>query len=52
MKNQQVYVFNRDLWSKARGLLSLHLVLRDAQESGLLTGEPSRSTTCPEPVEG
>lgn len=52
VKNQQVYVFNRDLWSKARGLLSLHLVLRDAQESGLLTGEPSRSTTCPEPVEG
>ncbi len=50
VKNQQVYVFNRDLWSKARGLLALHLVLRDAAESGLLTGEPSRSTVCPAPV--
>lgn len=50
VKNQQVYVFNRDLWSKSRGLLALHLVLRDAADSGLLTGEPSRSTVCPEPV--
>jgi len=50
VKNQRVYVFNRDLWSKSRGLLALHLVLRDAAASGLLTDEPSRSTTCPDPV--
>ncbi|CAN5568116.1 Fe(3+) dicitrate ABC transporter substrate-binding protein [soil metagenome] len=51
VKNQQVYVFNRDLWSKSRGLLSLHLILRDAKASGLLSGEPSRSVTCPDAVE-
>ncbi|HXF64361.1 MAG TPA: ABC transporter substrate-binding protein [Caldilineaceae bacterium] len=50
VQNHQVYVFNRDLWSKSRGILSLHLVLRDMHESGLLAGEPSRSTTCPDPV--
>lgn len=50
VQNNQVYVFNRDLWSKSRGILSLHLVLRDMHESGLLAGEPSRSTTCPDPV--
>jgi ABC-type Fe3+-citrate transport system substrate-binding protein len=51
VKNQHVYIFNRDLWSKSRGLLALQLVLRDARESGLLTGEPSRSTVCPAPVQ-
>ncbi|MCX6045541.1 MAG: ABC transporter substrate-binding protein [Chloroflexi bacterium] len=51
VKNQRVYVFNRDLWSKSRGLLSLHLVLRDAETSGLLAGESSRSVTCPDAVE-
>lgn len=51
VKSQRVYVFNRDLWSKSRGLLSLHLVLRDAETSGLLAGESSRSVTCPDAVE-
>jgi iron complex transport system substrate-binding protein len=51
VKQQQVYVFNRDLWSKSRGLIALSLVLRDARESGLLAGEPSRSATCPDAVE-
>lgn len=51
VKQQQVYVFNRDLWSKSRGLIALSLVLRDARESGLLAGESSRSTTCPDAVE-
>ena len=50
VQNDHVYVFNRDLWSKSRGLIALQLILRDARESGLLTGDPSTSTTCPDPV--
>jgi ABC-type Fe3+-citrate transport system substrate-binding protein len=50
VRNNAVYLFNRDLWSRSRGIIALHLILRDARESGLLTGEPSTYTSCPEPV--
>lgn len=50
VKNNAVYVFNRDLWSRSRGILALHLILRDMRDSGLLAGTPSQSTICPDAV--
>jgi iron complex transport system substrate-binding protein len=43
----RVYVFNRDLWSKGRGLIAFDMILDDLAGSGLLAGEPSSTPqTC------
>jgi ABC-type Fe3+-citrate transport system substrate-binding protein len=50
VKNDRVYVFDRDNWTRARGLLALAAVLDEAQQSGLLADAPTGSyglTTSP-----
>lgn len=39
----RVYVFDRDLWSKGRGLIAFDQILDDLEGSGLLAGQPSRT---------
>jgi iron complex transport system substrate-binding protein len=46
VKNDHVYVFDRNLWSKGRGLMAYHAILEDAVESGLLTESPSTYHVC------
>ncbi|HEX7000461.1 MAG TPA: ABC transporter substrate-binding protein [Trueperaceae bacterium] len=41
VSSDRVYVFNRDLWSKGRGVIAFDLILEDLAGSGLLTGQPS-----------
>lgn len=36
VKNDHVYLFNRNLWSKGRGVMAFSQILEDAQSSGLL----------------
>lgn len=47
VKNGQVYVFNRNLWSKGRGLMAFDAILDDAVESGLLAETESNMLVCP-----
>ena len=43
----RVYIFDRDLWSKGRGVIAFDLILDDLAGSGLLTGQPSSTPqTC------
>lgn len=44
--NDQVYVFDRNLWSKGRGLLAYDQILADAVTSGLLAESASTSASC------
>lgn len=43
VKNDRVYVFDRDNWTRARGLLALASALAEAEESGLLADAPAGS---------
>lgn len=36
VKNKHIYTFDRDLWSKARGIQALGMITRDAVRSGFL----------------
>lgn len=48
VKNKQVYIFDRNLWSKGRGLMAFDSILEDAVESGLLAEtESSNTSACP-----
>ena len=48
VKNNQVYIFDRNLWSKGRGLMAFDSILEDAVESGLLAEtESSNTSACP-----
>lgn len=48
VKNNQVYIFDRNLWSKGRGLMAFDSILADAVESGLLAETESTNTAvCP-----
>lgn len=48
VQNNQVYLFDRNLWSKGRGLTAFETILEDAVESGLLAETASsNTTTCP-----
>lgn len=40
VRNDRVYVFDRDNWTRARGLLALQAVFDEANASGLLADEP------------
>lgn len=44
--NERVYVFDRNLWSKGRGLIAYEQILADAVDSGLLSDGPSTRTSC------
>lgn len=46
VKNNHVYVFNRNLWSKGRGVMAFSQILEDAQSSGLLQEETSTNLRC------
>lgn len=47
-KNDRVYFFNRNLWSKGRGLMAYQQILDDAVSSGLLSGAENNATeACP-----
>ncbi|MEM7537353.1 MAG: ABC transporter substrate-binding protein [Chloroflexota bacterium] len=47
-QNNQVYIFNRNLWSKGRGLMAFEAILQDAVDSGLLAETESTNTSvCP-----
>ena len=45
-QNNRVYTFNRNLWSKARGITAFRLILQEATEGGLLSDQESTSATC------
>ena len=45
-KNNRVYLFDQNLWSKGRGLIAYDLILKDAIESGLLTNAVSTRNKC------
>lgn len=48
VKNGQVYIYDRNLWSKGRGLMAFESILMDAVDSGLLAEtESSNTTVCP-----
>lgn len=48
VKNKQIYIFDRNLWSKGRGLMAFDAILEDAVESGLLAEtESSNTSVCP-----
>lgn len=42
VKEGRVYTFDRDLWSKARGIQALRLITKDAVHSGLLQNTPPK----------
>jgi iron complex transport system substrate-binding protein len=46
VKNDRVYAFDRELWSKGRGLFAYAQILADAVESGLLADTTSSRTAC------
>lgn len=46
VNNDRVYVFDRNLWSKGRGVLAYERIIADAVDSGLLADEPSNRTSC------
>lgn len=41
VQNDRVYVFDRDNWTRARGLLALAAILEDMQGSGFLADQPA-----------
>ncbi len=45
-KNNRIYMYDVNLWSKGRGLIAYDLILADAIESGLLKDVPSTRTSC------
>lgn len=48
VQNNRVYLFDRNLWSKGRGLMAFEAILEDAVESGLLAErESSNTSVCP-----
>ena len=47
VQSDHVYVFDRDLWSKGRGVMAFRRILENAEASGLLTETPSRAVSCP-----
>lgn len=48
VKNDHVYFFDRNLWSKGRGLMAFQTILDDASASGLLADTESNTTQgCP-----
>lgn len=48
VENDRVYFFNRNLWSKGRGLMAYQQLLEDAVSSGLLSGMKNNATeVCP-----
>ncbi|MEM7346201.1 MAG: ABC transporter substrate-binding protein [Chloroflexota bacterium] len=48
VQNGQIYLFDRNLWSKGRGLTAFETILTDAVDSGLLAETASsNTTTCP-----
>lgn len=44
--NNRVYVFDRNLWSKGRGVTAYEKILADSVNSGLLADTESQSTVC------
>lgn len=46
VSNNHVYVFDRNLWSKGRGVTAYNMILSDAVDSGLLANTESQSTVC------
>ncbi len=46
VSNNRVYSFDRNLWSKGRGITAYDMILTDALNSGLLTDAESQSTVC------
>lgn len=47
-QNSHIYLFDRNLWSKGRGLMAFDAILNDALESGLLTEtESTTGQVCP-----
>ncbi|GAB5492671.1 MAG: hypothetical protein Phog2KO_28860 [Phototrophicaceae bacterium] len=46
VSNNRVYVFDRNLWSKGRGITAYNMILDDAVNSGLLTDTESQTTVC------
>lgn len=48
VENGRVYFYDRNLWSKGRGLTAFHTILDDAVSSGLLSDTESRTAqACP-----
>ena len=47
VQSDHVYVFDRNLWSKGRGVMAFRRILEDAEASGLLTETSSRAVSCP-----
>ncbi len=48
VQNNRVYFFDRNLWSKGRGLIAFDTILDNAVDSGLLSdSESSTATGCP-----
>ncbi len=48
VKNDRVYFFNRNLWSKGRGLMAYQQILENAVSSGLLSDLENNATqACP-----
>lgn len=48
VQNGHIYLFDRNLWSKGRGLTAFETILTDAVDSGLLAETASsNTTTCP-----
>ncbi|MEM7125977.1 MAG: ABC transporter substrate-binding protein [Chloroflexota bacterium] len=47
-QNNQVYLFDRNLWSKGRGVMAYEAILQDAVDSGLLAEtESTTGMACP-----
>ncbi|MEM7736603.1 MAG: ABC transporter substrate-binding protein [Deinococcota bacterium] len=46
VQNDRVYVFNRNLWSKGRGVMAFEAILEDSVDSGLLAEAPSSASVC------
>ncbi|MEM6431661.1 MAG: ABC transporter substrate-binding protein [Deinococcota bacterium] len=46
VQNDRVYVFNRNLWSKGRGVMAFEAILEDSVDSGLLAEAPSTALVC------
>lgn len=44
--NNRVYTFDRNLWSKGRGVTAYVMILADAVDSGLLANTESQSAVC------
>lgn len=49
VRNNRVYVFDRDNWTRARGLIASQAALEEAIASGLLADEPAAEGHAPRP---